>query len=92
MGDTVAVKAAGGNDDGQPTSLCAQERQGTTGAWHTLACTPVTVDPTPHLRLRVRAVHPGTMQFRALLSETDAKTHRPRLLSRSSTEGVSVTR
>jgi hypothetical protein len=73
VGHTIHVKGHGDSDDEQYAKFCAQERTGTHGAWHNVACGRVvevaakdaTVD------VKIKATHRGVVQFRGVLYAVD---------------------
>ena len=73
VGHTVHVKGHGDSDAVRYAKFCAQERGGTHGAWHTVACGRIveiaakdaTVD------VKVTARRHGVMQFRGVLYGVD---------------------
>ncbi|KUL38809.1 hypothetical protein ADL22_16155 [Streptomyces sp. NRRL F-4489] len=72
-GATVHLKGAGDSDGIQYGMFCAQQRTGTSGAWHTVKCgrileitgSEATVDT------KVKTSRPGTLQFRGVLYGVD---------------------
>ncbi|MDH6123196.1 hypothetical protein [Kitasatospora sp. GP82] len=73
LGHSIHLKGDAG-DDGVPFGkLCAQERVGTHGAWHTVKCGPITYVNVRDARVdaQVKATHRGTLQFRGVLYGVD---------------------
>ncbi|MFE9449993.1 hypothetical protein [Streptomyces sp. NPDC006739] len=73
VGHTVHVKGSGNSDAVWFAKFCAQERTGTRGAWHTVACGRV-VDVTERdakVDARIEVRHRGVVQFRGVLYGVD---------------------
>ncbi|MEU8972806.1 hypothetical protein AB0D11_26640 [Streptomyces monashensis] len=72
-GHTVHVSGHGGSDAVRYAKLCAQERAGTRGAWHTVACGRI-VEIGGHdakVDVNIKVTHRGVVQFRGVLYGVD---------------------
>ncbi|MFD7608682.1 hypothetical protein ACFWAN_51635 [Streptomyces mirabilis] len=73
VGHALHIKGHGDSDAVQYAKFCAQERAGTRGAWHTIACGRIVElaakDAT--VNVKIKACHRGVLQFRGVLYDVD---------------------
>ncbi|MCK7626025.1 hypothetical protein MUU72_23455 [Streptomyces sp. RS10V-4] len=72
-GALVHLKGQGDSDAIQYGMFCAQQRTGTSGAWHTVKCGKVVEVAAQEaaVDVKVKAAKPGTLQFRGVLYGVD---------------------
>ncbi|MFB7507103.1 hypothetical protein [Streptomyces broussonetiae] len=73
VGHSIHITGHGDSDAVQYAKLCAQERAGTHGAWHTVACGRIVEIAAQDAKVdaKTKAGHRGVVQFRGVLYGVD---------------------